>query len=491
MAGIVESLATTGSWHGEISNRHKNGQRYVAWLSIKHVEGSAPGNYVAAFTDITARKQAEMALQASEEKLRGLYELSTMGIALTDMHGHYLEFNESFRNICGYTCEELNKLDYWALTPKEYAEKEAEQLESLKTRGYYGPYEKEYIRKDGTRIPLRLNGVLIHEQAGNSYIWSIVEDISERKQTETQLRITASVFEAAREGITITDPSGNILDVNPAFTRISGYRRDEVLGKRPNMLASGKNDRHFYESMWTTLLQNGVWTGEIVNRRKSGEIYSEHLDIVAVRDATGRVKHYVGIFSDITKLKSHEAHLKHIAHHDSLTGLPNRLLLTDRLSQSLAQAQRGGLTLAVVYLDLDGFKPINDTYGHELGDKVLVEVAHRLAEGLRAGDTVARLGGDEFVILLLGISNIEECEFAIRRLLDSIAQPITLNGLSLSLSASLGISLYPDEGSDDADTLLRYADHAMYAAKAGGRNQFVFYSATTIPDKLDLTQFEG
>ncbi len=400
-----------------------------------------------------------------------------MGIALTDMQGHYLEFNDAFRDICGYSCEELNQLDYWTLTPKEYAEREAEQLESLRTRGYYGPYEKEYLRKDGSRVPLRLNGALIHDHKGEPYIWSIVEDITERKQTEAQLRMAASVFEAATEGIVITDPAGSILDTNPAFTRISGYSREEVLGRRPSLLASGRHDPAFYQAMWRGLLGRGTWSGEVVNRRKNGELYTEQLNIVTVSDESGTAKYYIGIFSDITLLKQHEQHLQHLAHHDDLTGLPNRLLLTDRLSHAIARARRSDEMLAVVYLDLDGFKPINDNYGHEVGDRVLVVVAHRLSESLRASDTVARIGGDEFVALLAGLSDIGECEFTAHRLLETISRPIELGGRSMQVTASIGICLYPNDAQDDADILLRCADQAMYLAKNAGRNRFVFYGS--------------
>ena len=427
--------------------------------------------------DLTQARLAEAELRANEEKLRGLYELAPMGIALTDMQGHYLEFNDAFRDICGYSREELNQLDYWALTPKEYAEQEAEQLESLKTHGSYGPYEKEYICKSGSRIPLRLSGALIHDHNGEPYIWSIVEDITERRQTETKLRMAASVFEAATEGITITDPAGRILDTNPAFTRISGFTHDEVLGKRPSILASGRHDLAFYQTMWQQVLGAGSWSGEIINRRKNGELYTEQLNIVTVNDESGNTKYYIGIFSDISLLKQHEQHLQHIAHHDDLTGLPNRLLLTDRLSHAIAQARRNDQMLAILYLDIDGFKPINDNHGHELGDRVLVEIAQRFLQSLRASDTVARIGGDEFVILLAGVSDMRECEFTAHRLLEMISRPILLEGHSLDVTASIGICIYPNDAQDDADTLLRYADQAMYTAKNAGRNQFVFYDS--------------
>lgn len=428
--------------------------------------------------DLTQFKEAEAELRANEEKLRGLFELSPMGIALTDMQGRYIEFNQAFMDICGYNRTELDQLDYWVLTPKDYAEEEAKQLDLLNTQGYYGPYEKEYVRKDGSHVPLRLNGVRIHDQAGTPYIWSLVEDVSERKHVETQLRMSASVFDAASEGIVITDVNGSILDINHAFTDITGYEHDEVIGKKMNILSSGLHPPAFYQAMWSTILADGAWSGEVTNRRKNGDLYTEHLSIVTVHDETGGIKHFIGIFSDITKLKQQEHHLKHIAYHDVLTGLPNRRLLTERLIRAMSLANRENGLLAICYLDLDGFKPINDNHGHELGDRVLIDVAHRLSKSLRNSDTVARIGGDEFVVLLTNISDNTECEFTAQRLLNDLSEPIEVDHLVFTLSASIGIVLYPDSREEDADTLLRYADQSMYTAKSSGRNQFVFYDSS-------------
>lgn len=310
-------------------------------------------------------------------------------------------------------------------------------------------------------------------------------EVTEIKRAERELRMAASVFGAAREGIVITAPDGSILDVNPAFTAITGYDRAEVLGRDPRLLASGRHDPGFYDAMWRTLAERGSWSGEIVNRRKTGELYTERLDIVAVKDDRGNLKHYVGIFSDISLLKEYQLHLHHIAHHDALTDLPNRLLLGDRLTQAIAQARRAGRKLAVLYLDLDGFKPINDDHGHEVGDRVLVEIARRLQGAVRSGDTVARIGGDEFVVLLVGLSGREECEEVTLRLSDRVTQPIEVADLRLNLSASIGIAFFPDDEDEDADLLLRFADQAMYSAKSAGRNQFVFHHADWRATRLE------
>jgi len=550
--------------------------------------------------DITERKSTEDALREGEEKLRGLYALSPLGIALTDMNGRYIEFNKAFCEICGYPPDELKKLDYWTLTPQKYERQEAEQLESLSRTGRYGPYVKEYRQKDGRLIPIQLNGTLITGRNGQKYIWSIVEDITERKRAEHQLieselqyrtlansgqaliwtsgtdklcdyfnnvwlnftgrtmeqergygwiegvhaddinrcqevyvssfdrrenfsmdyrlrrhdgeyrwiqddgcpqfnsqgefigyigyclditerkkaeenlRIIASVFESSQEAVLITDRDNNIVDVNPAFFQITGYTREEVMGLNPKLLSSGRQDKAFYAAMWQTLQLKKAWRGEIWNRRKSGEIYAELLSISVICDDYGKVIRYVAVFSDISHIKEHEAKLIRVANYDALTGIPNRLLLADRMKQSIAQTSREQNMMAVCYLDLDGFKPINDAMGHEAGDAVLVEIANRIMKTIRGGDTVARLGGDEFVVLLMGLVKDGECVTSLERLLAAIAQPLSIKGKPCAVSASIGVSLYPLDN-EDPDILLRYADQAMYVAKKSGRNRFQIY----------------
>lgn len=307
---------------------------------------------------------------------------------------------------------------------------------------------------------------------GRELLFSIIHDISERKRAEERLRFTASVFEHAHEGIMITDANAKIIDVNRTFTEITGYGRDEVLGRSPNLLRSGYHSQAFYSEMWAALYTEGYWRGEVWNRRKNGEVYPELLTISGVCPPEGRVSHYVAVFSDITVLKEHQQKLERMAHYDALTQLPNRVLLADRLMLALTQARRTSKLLAVCYLDLDGFKPVNDTFGHEAGDALLVEVASRLKQVLRNGDTVARLGGDEFVLLLSGLDDIGKCQQALDRVLHTIAQPYQLGKERLAnLSASVGVTLYPVDGAD-ADTLLRHADQAMYLAKQAGRHRY-------------------
>jgi diguanylate cyclase (GGDEF)-like protein/PAS domain S-box-containing protein len=296
-----------------------------------------------------------------------------------------------------------------------------------------------------------------------------------RYQRDTDARLAATVFAHAREGIVIAATDGTILKVNETFSRITGYSSEESIGRNLRFLKSGHHEPEFYQAMWNALIERGHWYGEIWNRRKNGEVYAEMITISEVRDARGKVRHYVSLFSDITVQKEHELQLEHIAHYDALTTLPNRVLLADRLEQARTQTKRRGQRLAVAYLDLDGFKAINDNHGHEAGDQLLVAVAIRMKQSLRDGDTIARIGGDEFVAVLLDLADIEASVPMLSRLLDAAAMPVQVGALTLQISASLGLTFYPQQQDIDAGALLRQADQAMYQAKLAGRNRYYVF----------------
>ncbi|MBF0168831.1 MAG: EAL domain-containing protein [Alphaproteobacteria bacterium] len=298
-----------------------------------------------------------------------------------------------------------------------------------------------------------------------------------RHLRDADARLASTVFMHAREGILVTDADGIIIDVNDAFTRITGYQRDEVIQRSPSLLKSGHHGAEFYEVMWRDLAEQGHWFGEIWNRRKNGEVYAEMLTISTVRDGRDKIRHYVGLFSDVTLQKEHERQLELIAHYDALTKLPNRVLLSDRLHQAMAQSLRRSQLLAVVYIDLDGFKAVNDSYGHESGDQLLVAVAARMKLALREGDTIARLGGDEFAAVLCDLADTASSLPVLSRLLEAADHPVHLGSLALHVSASIGVSYYPQAESVDADQLLRQADQAMYQAKLAGKNRYHVFDA--------------
>ena len=295
------------------------------------------------------------------------------------------------------------------------------------------------------------------------------QEIREREKSEAKMQLAASVFTHAREGIMITDAVGTIVDVNDTFTSITGFSREDALGQNPRILNSGRQPPEYYAAMWHTLTHEGHWTGEVWNRRKNGEVYAELLTMSAVRDTLGKTKNYVALFTDITQIKEHQQRLEHIAHFDALTNLPNRVLLADRLQQSMAQSQRRECALAVAYLDLDGFKLVNDAHGHSVGDELLIVLAQRMKTALRDGDTLARIGGDEFVAVLSDLTRMQDCEPVLARLLLAAASPVTVGTVELQVSASMGVTIFPQDGVD-ADLLMRHADQAMYIAKQAGKN---------------------
>lgn len=321
----------------------------------------------------------------------------------------------------------------------------------------------QVVSRDGAGAPLRMIG--------------IDTDITARKLSDEKIQLAASVFSSAREGIFITDAAGIIIDVNSAFSLITGYSRDEAIGQSPRILKSGLQSEAFYAAMFADLKAKDHWYGEVWNRRKDGVLYAEMLTISEVRNARHQVTHYVAIFIDITTLKEHQKQLEHIAHFDALTNLPNRVLLADRMGQAMVQSQRRGQTLAVAYLDLDGFKLINDTYGHDAGDQLLVAVSQAVKQSLREGDTLARIGGDEFVAVLADLTDASDCENTLNRVLAAAAQPMPFGDFQLQVSASLGVTFFPQTDPVDADQLMRQADQAMYHAKLSGKNRYHVFDA--------------
>jgi diguanylate cyclase (GGDEF)-like protein/PAS domain S-box-containing protein len=305
-----------------------------------------------------------------------------------------------------------------------------------------------------------------------------VRNILQRKQAEAQLRLASHVFEYSGEAIVITDENNLIANVNPAFTRITGYTLEEVRGRDPKLLASGRTTKEEYGAMWEALLHDGFWHGEMWDRHKDGGVYPKLITISVVRNVHGDIDSYIASFTNISEQKEAEAKIHHIAHHDPLTGLPNRLHLQAVLEQSLALARREGSELALMFVDLDRFKDVNDSLGHTVGDALLVEVAHRLRESCRESDFVARLGGDEFVVALSGAEVTRAAEVVAEKILTGLAEPCHIGAHEIRTTPSVGIAVFPRDG-DSIDVLMNRADAAMYQAKGRGRNNVVFFGTGT------------
>ncbi len=408
---------------------------------------------------------AQTSLQQSEERFKALSEATYGGIAIHD-HGLILECNSGLSEMTGFSYSELIGMNGLELISAEHLDSVLENIR----RGYIGSYEVTGIRKGGAQYPLTIKGKNIVYKGRAARVIEFI-DISERKKAEKQLKLAASVFTHAREGIMITDSSGAIIEVNNTFTHITGYSRQDALGRNPRFLSSGQHPAAFFAEMWQSLLENAQWSGEIWNKRHNGEVFAELLTISAVCDSDGKTQNYVALFSDITSMKQHQQQLEHIAHYDPLTNIPNRMLLADRLQHAMVQCRRRGLFLAVAYLDLDGFKTINDTYGHDVGDKLLIKLSELMNTSLREGDTLARIGGDEFVAVFSDLQEMSDCEQIIARLLQAAMHPITINNKKLQISTSIGVTLYPQDAVD-AEQLLRHADQAMYIAKQSGKNRY-------------------
>ncbi|MEQ6289010.1 PAS domain S-box protein [Vogesella sp. GCM10023246] len=730
--------------------RHRGWQSAVV-LAAGILGTGLLGAFLMLGTGYTARVEAQVEEKIGElaenaEKLTGLYELSPLGIALTDLAGRYLDFNAAFQRICGYPAEELKTLDYWALTPRKYEPDEARQLAQLLSQGRYGPYEKEYQRKDGSLVRISLNGLLLHGKNGEQYIWSIVEDITDRKKAEEALRdseerwkfalegagdglwdwnmqtgelflssrelailgypdepqstsievwaarqhpqdqairqqaiadylagnapvytyefrtrtrdgrwkwilargmlvsrlpdgrplrmigthsdidarkrkqeqeairsavmemlarggklndvldkiiasleaenqdltyaifshdgesgtalagtslpalwypplpelvlqtadsashaagialpagleiccseaiisgestvegvlvsfrkhtgshelpdreqqhqaanlisiamqhkrieeqllLANSVYETIDEAIMVVDPDSRILAVNPAFEKITGFRSDEIIGQDPKLMRASRQPEAFYQEVWRTILDTGGWHGEMWYQRKNGSDYPLLMSVNTIHGEDGQVLRRIAVFADITAKKMAEEQINYLAHHDLLTGLPNRALYADRLTLALATARRHQTRLALLYIDLDNFKPVNDSLGHAVGDKLLKLVAKRMLECVRESDTIARIGGDEFVVMLPAIHAASDAQQVAEKIRATLAETFAVDGHPLAISSSIGGAVYPEDG-DDENKLIQNADAAMYLAKKKGRNQVCFY----------------
>jgi len=453
--------------------RNDNTPVWVHLAISLHFDGDTPVFRIV-LSDITRLKQVEEVLRKNEELNRSVIHTAMDGFWRFDNQGHLLDVNETYCRMSGYTREELLAMRISDLEAVETPEEIVAHIHYVKVQGH-DRFESRHRSKDGSLFDVAISCTYL--PLDGSQIVIFVQDITERKQAEQKLQLAASVFTHAREGIMITATDGTIIDVNDAFSDITSYSHDEVIGENPRLLSSDRHERQFYSDLWQNLTEKGHWYGEIWNRRKNGEVYAVMQTISVVCDAKDNPRHYLSLFSDITQIKEREQELERSAHYDPLTSLPNRTLLADRLHQGIAQARRRGSLLGVAFLDLDGFKIINDMYGHEAGDQLLIAVAANMKQTLREGDTLARMGGDEFVAELLDLVDVEASAPMLARLLTAAAEPMQYGDRTLQVSASLGVTFYPQAENIDADQLLRQADQAMYQAKLAGKNRYHIFDA--------------
>ena len=421
-------------------------------------------------------KQTEL-LARNEERSRQLLKKASDGIHILDTQGNVIEVSDSFCRMLGYTRSEMigSNVSAWDanFSSEDLPKIISQQLDLQET----STFETRHRRKDGSILDVEITGYPI-DLDGRLVLYNSARDISERKRTDQQLLIAATAFEA-QEGMVITDAKGTILQVNRAFTEITGYSSDEAVGQKTSLLKSGRHDETFYSEMWKSIVNRSGWQGEIWNRRKNGEVYPEWLSITAVKNAVGEVINYVATLSDISLRKAAEDEIKHLAFYDPLTRLPNRRLLIDRLRQALASSSRSLRAGALLFIDLDNFKTLNDTLGHDVGDVLLQQVSQRVTACVREGDTVARLGGDEFVVMLEDLSSdiqeaVSQTDIVVEKILTALNRPFLLAGHDQRSTPSIGATLFQGHHLS-IEELLKRADLAMYQAKAAGRNTSRFF----------------
>lgn len=407
--------------------------------------------------------------------MRAILSRAPVGIAVVDHGGHYVSVNPAYAEIYGYADDEMLGKSFLMVFPEDARDAVlARHQDFLENGGHLGG-EWTVVRRDGTRLTVWSSSVSFPSGRGQPDRLVYVLDITEHKKAQEQERIAATVYQTTSEAIMVIDAERRIIAINPAFTRLTGWSQAEVVGRDARMFRSDRHDEAFYDEIWRTLEAEGFWAGELWDQRKSGEYYLRETTITLVKDVFDKVKNYVVVFSDITARKSAEDIIRWQANYDSVTGLPNRHMFSDKLAEGARRANETGQTMALLMIDLDRFKEINDTLGHSVGDRLLAKVSARLQESERPGDTIARVGGDEFALILNGVSEIAEIEAVARDVLKRFEAPVTIDYEQMFVTASIGISLYPGD-TKSLEELFRNADQALYAAKGYGRNSLHFFT---------------
>lgn len=447
---------------------------------VRSGDGQTVGSYVIG-RDISDRKHAETILASEHRKARTLMHLASDGICILDVDGNVEQVNNAFARLLGCAHDDLLTMNAAQWTDRWAAFDTKALIDRIRHTQDVLLFETQHRRCDGDRIDVEISATAI-DIDGRPLLYCAVRDISERKRADAHERLAARVFETAAEAILVTDAAANIVAVNPAFSRITGFSEDEVIGVNPRILKSGRHDKSHYEAMWRSLIDTGGWSGEVWNRRKNGEVYPEWLAVSGVRDAGGRLTNYVAIFTDLSEIRRAQEAAEQLSWNDLLTGLGNRALFIRQLDQKLQGAIRDGRFASILLLDLDRFKDINEARGLVLGDALLRTVAEQLSQALDGDAVVARLGSDEFAVLLPSLCERAE-EAALRalavaeRLRSLLRTRISLNAESFHLDASIGIALFPTSHQETASDVLRDADTAMHQAKIEGGHAVFFETA--------------
>jgi diguanylate cyclase (GGDEF)-like protein/PAS domain S-box-containing protein len=479
---MVRKRLLEGGDHAEekFEKRYQKKDGSYLWveivLSVQRTKKGELKHIVGFVQDISERYAAAKALLDQKNLLSTVINSVENFIFYKNMEFEYIGGNQPWLHFIGMDEASIAGKSSRDLYSKELAQRCAlTDIEVFRERRRTA-FIEEVVRQDGTVSILEVRkSPLINENNEVIGLVGVAHDITQKRATEQQQLLAQSVFENTAEGIIVTDKEQHITSVNPAFTKITGYSAHEVLGRHPGLLSSGIHEKSFYEEMWQRILTRGYWQGEVWNTRKNGETYPELLTISEVKNSTGEVVHYIGVFSDITLMKKTQQQLEFMAHHDPLTKLPNRLLLEARLEHAIEWARRDQFPIAVLFIDLDQFKEINDTFGHSVGDLILQEVATRFRSLLREKDTIARIGGDEFVIVVEAYEDLFYLEQVVKKILELFKTAFFVKERSFNLTCSVGISLYPSDGKD-IETLIKNADAAMYKAKEAGRNTYTFYT---------------
>lgn len=427
-----------------------------------------------AFNQMSSRLQSTyQQLEIKEQRISSVLNHIVDGVMTIDPYGLIIAVNPAAEKLFGFTKLELQGKPATLLICEQYHEQWQENLKSTLSKNTMIEVI-EGRNKQGGSFPMEFSLGRMVIDRGICFS-CIVRDISERINAEKSMLMKRKVFENTSEAIIVTDATSRIIDVNPAYERVMGYSRKEVIGADPKITHSKKHDIGFYQTMWKSLDNKGYWEGEIWDRRKNGEIFPSWLTINSIKDANNTVTNYVAIFKDITQQKNNEQQLEKLAHYDPLTGLANRVLFADRLRHELELGKRHKTKAALLFIDLDRFKQVNDTLGHNVGDELLVQVSARLNDCVRESDTVARLGGDEFTIILSDIASFLDVQSISKQVILQLTTPFMIEQQQVEIGASIGISIYPDHGCS-SEVLIKNADTAMYQAKESGRGRYVLFS---------------